>query len=270
MKLYLLDNGWMECDANRMVNHTTIATANNKNARHQWIKIPTWSLLIEHPKAGYVIYDFSRSPDEDLSNIAQRTRELFPYFCREEQRLENQLSAVGVTTRDIKTAVLSHFHFDHMGNAPLFTHCEVYAPGKDFEQAVQTTHRDPDIEKHGSYVKKYVDLTFKKLHLVDEGEDVELFDGVTALNLPGHTPGLLGLLVRLKNSGTFIFPSDAIYTAKNYGPPALASGNFYDSLSFFASIEKVRALQKKHDAKVIFSHDMDFFSTLKKAPEFYD
>lgn len=44
----------------------------------------------------------------------------------------------------------------------------------------------------------------------------------------------------------------------------------YDSLSFFTSIEKVRSLAKKHDAQVMFPHDMKFFKTLKTAPRYYD
>ena len=81
---------------------------------------------------------------------------------------------------------------------------------------------------------------------------------------------MLGLVVETKNDGVLIFPSDAIYTRANYGPPAKLSGIVYDSLSFFESIEKVRRLAKKHNAKVMFPHDMEFFKTLKLAPECYE
>ena len=270
MKIYILDSGWIECDANRMVNYTTVATNSNRDVKHKWIKIPVWSLLIEHPQAGYIIYDFSRSPQEDFTLIPQRVQELFPYYWHEQQNMQTQLAGLGLQATDIKTAVLSHFHFDHMGNAPLFVHCELYVPKLDFANAKAITSATDDIEEHGSYIKKYVELPFKKITLVEPDKDVEIFPGITLLNLPGHTPGLLGLMVELKESGTLIFPSDAIYTAENYGPPVRASGNIYDSLAFFASIEKIRALQKKKNAKIIFSHDMSCFQALKKAPEYYD
>ena len=48
------------------------------------------------------------------------------------------------------------------------------------------------------------------------------------------------------------------------------SGFLYDSLSFFKSIEKVRALEKKYNAKVVYAHDYEFFQTLDLAPKFYD
>ena len=77
-------------------------------------------------------------------------------------------------------------------------------------------------------------------------------------------------MVETKNDGVLIFPSDAIYTKANYGPPAKMSAIVYDSLAFLESIEKVRGLAKKLNAKVMFPHDMEFFQTLKLAPRYYD
>jgi hypothetical protein len=44
----------------------------------------------------------------------------------------------------------------------------------------------------------------------------------------------------------------------------------YDTLAFFDSVEKVREYAKKYDARVMFSHDMEFFQTMKQAPDFYE
>ena len=48
------------------------------------------------------------------------------------------------------------------------------------------------------------------------------------------------------------------------------SGIVYDSVSFTDSIEKIRRLQGKYDAKVMYSHDMPFFKTMRLAPRYYD
>ena len=42
------------------------------------------------------------------------------------------------------------------------------------------------------------------------------------------------------------------------------------SLSFLKSIEKVRRLAKKYDAKVFPANDWEFFQTMKLAPEYYE
>ena len=48
------------------------------------------------------------------------------------------------------------------------------------------------------------------------------------------------------------------------------SGFMYDSVSFLKSIEKVRNLAKKYNAKVFPAHDWEFFQTMKLAPEYYE
>jgi hypothetical protein len=42
-----------------------------------------------------------------------------------------------------------------------------------------------------------------------------------------------------------------------------------DNLAYYRSIEKVRELAAKENGRVMFSHDMDFFMTMKKAPDYY-
>lgn len=102
-------------------------------------------------------------------------------------------------------------------------------------------------------------------------KDFELVQGVEIITLPGHTPGLLGIVVHCKQAGTLIFPQDAVYTRENYGPPAKASGIMFDNLAFFESIDKIRAYEKKYAAKVMFSHDMEYFEKeIKKAPAYYE
>ena len=77
------------------------------------------------------------------------------------------------------------------------------------------------------------------------------------------------MILHLDNDGTLIFPSDAVYLEKNYGVNAKLPGINYDSITYMKSIEKVKKLQKKHNAKIMFPHDLEQFKKMKKAPEFY-
>ena len=43
----------------------------------------------------------------------------------------------------------------------------------------------------------------------------------------------------------------------------------YDSLGFQKSVEKLRRLQRKYNARIIFPHDLAQFETLEKCPIFY-
>ena len=244
IKVFILDNGHLECDANWMVAGTVVGTKQNKNPRTKWIKVPTYAVLVTHSK-GNLLFDLGTHPDANEKYPG--AAEFFPYYHDSQQLFERQLELAGVKPIDISVVVLSHLHFDHSGNLHLFDHADIYLHPSELEA-------NPEIE-------------IKKPHPVDK--DFEILPGVEVITLPGHTAGLLGLVVHLEEEGTLIFPADAVYTSANYGPPPKASGIVYDSLSYFKSIEKIRNLEKLHSAKVMFAHDMPFFENIKKAPEYY-
>ncbi len=252
MKVYILDNGWLECDANWMVAMSVVGTKGNPHPQARWIKIPVYAVLIDHPE-GKFLFDTGCAPT--ISNDPQSA---FPYYHGENQTLERQLSLAHTRPEEIKAVILSHTHFDHAGNIGLFKHAEIYVHKAEIEHApTPGLSAALDRESLG-----------KRCHLVEN--DQEFAKGVRLITLPGHSYGVLGLVVETKRDGVLIFPSDAVYTRANYGPPAKLSGIVYDSLSFFDSIEKVRRLAKQHNAKVMFPHDMEFFKTLKTAPQYYE
>ena len=267
MRVYVLDNGWLECDENWMVAQSVLGTKDAKNPTANWIKIPVYAVLIDHP-TGKILFDCGCHPDAMKGYWPDGLQAVFPYYYNENQDFKKQLELTGTKPEDIKTIILSHMHLDHAGNLHLFKHADVYVHKKDFEFGHTLIHQSPNPGEHGAYVKADLEVPIKKFHLIEK--DVELVEGVELITLPGHTPGVLGLVLRLKKEGVLIFPQDAIYTSRNYGPPAKASSIVYDSLSFFESIEKVRFIAKKYNAKVMFSHDMDFFKTMKLAPKYYE
>jgi glyoxylase-like metal-dependent hydrolase (beta-lactamase superfamily II) len=191
---------------------------------------------------------------------------IFPYYYNDYQLLPKQLALADTKPEEIKTVILSHLHLDHAGNTRLFKNAEIYVHKRDFEYAKRLVASSPNPADHGAYVKSDLDIPPYKLRFVEN--DNKLADGIELISLPGHTPGLLGLMVHLEE-GTFIFPADALYTQENYGPPTKMSGIVYDTIAFRASIEKIRDLQAKYQAKIMFSHDLPFFKTLKMAPQSY-
>ena len=157
-------------------------------------------------------------------------------------------------------------HLDHAGGLHLFPHANIYVPKEDYEYAQVMVHKNADPTKHGGYVKADCEAVGNYI-LVEK--DFELVEGVKIVCLPGHTPNLLGVVVKLKNA-TYILPQDCVYTEEIYGPQAKGSGLLYDSISYFKSIEKVREIQKQYNAEVIFAHDYEYFKKLRLAPEYYE
>jgi glyoxylase-like metal-dependent hydrolase (beta-lactamase superfamily II) len=266
LKLYILDNGWLEGDANYIVAMSVKGTLENKTPRIKWIKVPVYTVLIDYPE-GKILFDTGCHPEAMTGYWPPGLKSIFPYYHNDNQLLLKQLKLTDTTPEEIKTVILSHMHLDHAGNTHLFRHAEIYVHRKDYVYGKSLINSSQDPNDHGAYVKADLEIPEDKLHFVDN--DFEFTKNIEIITLPGHTPGILGLMVHLENDGTLIFPMDAVYTEKNYGPPVKMSGIVYDSISFVNSIEKVRNLQKKYNAKVMYSHDMPFFKTMKLTPQYY-
>lgn len=269
MKLYVLNTGYLESDRNNLIAGATMGTYATPKVENAWVKLPVMAFLIETDEKEYILYDLGSHPEAMNGHWSQFLQQVYPLYQTPEQQLDKQLALCGVKPEDIKTVVLSHMHLDHAGNLHMFPHADVYVPKLDFMNAQAMVHQNADPNTHGGYVKGDMDQVVKQYHMVDGEDDFELRPGIDIVNLPGHTPGLLGMVVHLKG-GTIILPQDAVYTTENYGPPAKMSGLLYDSTQFMKSIEKVRKLQKKYNAQVFFAHDEDFFPSLKCAPEYYE
>jgi len=267
MKLFILNTGYLETDKNNVEACSNIGTYSNPTIQNEWIKLPVLSFLIEN-NGEYILYDTGSHPDAMKGYWPKNLQEIYPLFQADEEKLENQLALCGVKPEDINTVILSHMHLDHAGNLHLFKHADIYVSKADFMHSQTQVRLNPSPITHGGYVKADLDVPIKQYHLIEN--DFEIAQNINIINLPGHTPGLLGLVIHLKKEGTFILPQDCIYTEAVFGPPAKASGLLYDSINYFKSIEKVRDLGKRHNAKIIFAHDYMFSKTLKTAPEFYD
>lgn len=266
MKLYILNTGYLETDKNNVVAGATVGTYDKPIVENEWIKLPVMAFLIDTGK-GYILYDTGSNPEAMNGYWQESLRQIYPLYQKPEERLENQLKLCGVKPEEIHTVVVSHMHLDHAGNLQLFPHATVYVPKLDFMTAQVQVRLNPDPNTHGGYVKGDLDRSVEQYVMVEE--DFELCKGVEVINLPGHTPGLLGLVVHLPNQ-TLILPQDCIYNSEIYGPPSKMAGLMNDSIAFPKSIEKVRKLAKKYNAKVIFAHDEEFFKTLKVAPKYYE
>ena len=268
-RFYILDTGYLEIDKNQMLANATLGTIDDKNPPAQWIQIPVYCVLINSPKKGWILFDTGCHPDGMNGRWSPMSLKVAPYYHTEEQLLVNQLKLLGLKPEDIGTVVLSHMHCDHAGGLFLFKDtAEVYVNRDDFMKALLLVYSSQDPNASGGTCKADVIEPVQKYHFLGN-KDYEIAPGVELLFTPGHSAGLMALMVHLKNE-TYIFPVDSLNMAANYGPPARMSTVTVDSAACQASIEKIRELDERYNAKVIFPHDIEQFKTLKLAPEYYE
>jgi N-acyl homoserine lactone hydrolase len=117
--------------------------------------------------------------------------------------LLSRLNQIGIKPEDIDTVVLSHFHFDHVINAHLFPKATYllskveaeYVTGGSGDWAVPEYYFEA-LEKTG------------RLQLIEP--ETQVTTGIRTIATPGHTPGLLSLLVEEPGIPTTLIASDAV------------------------------------------------------------
>lgn len=100
------------------------------------------------------------------------------------------LSARGLKPGDIHLVVLSHLHFDHVLNLPLFRNAEVFVAGAEIRHAEQVSSGDTIDHALVDFWRGL--LEGRKLALVEESAAIG--DGWRLSVKPGHTPGCMALL----------------------------------------------------------------------------
>jgi glyoxylase-like metal-dependent hydrolase (beta-lactamase superfamily II) len=260
MGTMIIDKGWHVAMCNP-------ATRTNPNPNAILWPIPAIGILIRHPDAGYILFDTGWAPDTPRNPMWDET---FPLEISREQFIDKQLEMLGLSVNDISMIVLSHMHWDHSGGLRFFSGTEaghnIFVGKKDFTEALITTHTSCIPDSNNYYLRSILDIEDLDFNLVEE--DTELAPGVELILLEGHTPGVLGILLHLEH-GNYIMPSDAIFNSELYGPPINFPAILYDSFGFQRSIAKVRKLQERYGATIIYSHDPVTFKNYKLAPYTY-
>lgn len=165
-----------------------------------------------------------------------------------------QLAKIGLKPSDIDTLIMTHTHIDHVGGIGDFPQVPIviHADERAYPQPIYWNDRSP------------IDWPDNEYQLIDA--DHEFCPGITLLTTPGHAPGHLSLLVRLPETGNVLLIGDAISR-----PAELEEGfgGSWDEAAAQASADKLMAIAQRENAFIIYGHDPEQWSRLKKAPDFY-
>lgn len=170
----------------------------------------------------------------------------------DEHRIDNALTARGVSPEDITTVVYSHLHFDHCAYGELLPNARLLVQKRELQYAVT-----PDAVHCSGYEVGYKGVLPAWMKAFDRMETVdgvsEVTDGCVMLPLPGHSPGSAGVVFRTRK-GSFAVVGDLVNLMENWQgaggrhvPPALHS----DLSACYASFS---LLEKEADV-VLASHD---------------
>jgi N-acyl homoserine lactone hydrolase len=171
-----------------------------------------------------------------------------------------QFESIGVAPDDIDRLVLSHAHYDHVGNCRLFPKARWIA---------QRIERDvmfgPNPEEFGYVRELFETLGGNPTEIVEGDHDVFGDGAVRIIFTPGHTLGHCSLLVRLPDTGPVILSGDVAHNRDNFRLRRVPTFNA-NPVSTVASMDRVDTLLREEGATFCINHDTEQNSTLPHVP----
>lgn len=240
MRLYILAGGLLEAD--RAVIHPS-------DDSHRRVMLPCTQVLIESGSR-WVLFDTGMPPEAagDPSGL-ERTRGIDPRWIQPymapQERVDAQLAELGLAISDLELVVNTHFHFDHAGQNGLFTEVTIAAQEAELAAA-----------QDGGYAPGW---DAPGLHYRAVRDDWSPLPNVEMLSTPGHSPGHQSMLVRI-GPQPWLFTFDAVYTEEHWRANTL--GAVREVATARASMDRLRDIAEREDARLIFGHDIAQWESL--------
>ncbi|MEL6875873.1 MAG: N-acyl homoserine lactonase family protein, partial [Pseudomonadota bacterium] len=233
----------------------------------RWVSLPLQCFLIEH-RDGLVLFDTGIDPAiiTDKGYIKQAIgRFLLPRIFRfhqaETDRIDHVLAEAGIAACDIRKAVISHLHFDHVGGIAQIPQADLLVSEREWK-ILSSPHPE-----HQWILREHIEIPSAKWQQISFAPtDDPLFgefDGIydiagdgsmILLPTPGHTPGSMSLLIRQEGWDPILLVGDLTYeTASLEQDIVPGTGDKKTLLSTFAKIRRLRDFLP--DLTIVASHD---------------
>ena len=253
-----IERGTITTDLNHIIEGARMGTADDPDPETVMTDGPVYNIVIDHPEAT-ILWDTGSHPEADAGHWPA---DLYAAFEHTGLRpLEDDLTDAGYAVDDIDAVIQTHLHLDHAGGLYAFegTDVPIYVHERELKYAYYSAKTDAGDEAYlaGDFDR---DLNWEIVH----GDREQRFADLEFVRLPGHTPGLLGLVIELEDVGTVVLAGDQAYTRENYRDERPMGGALlWSKRHWRESLRTLEDIERRRDATVICGHDGDDLETLE-------
>lgn len=163
------------------------------------------------------------------------------------------LARLAIDPDEVAQVIITHFHYDHIGNVKLFPNAELIVPAEEFAFYTSPMARRLQIAEHveASEVDVIVDANEAGRVRLVEGT-VEISPGVSGDVVGGHAPGQMIVSIEV-GDGNVVLTSDAVHLYEELGEDR-PFGVFVDLPGMYATFDLLKELER-NGATVVPGHD---------------
>lgn len=214
MKLYFVSTGYGKVPLGLFV----------QGGGRKKVRFPMLCAVIERDE-GLVLFDtgIGTRIAEDFRPLAHRGNWLFSKavmrteFDPARDALVNQMPALGLDPADVRYAVISHLHWDHAGGMRDFPRSRFIVNRREWDEATSRKGIAAGAYIKGQFAGAGLDIQListdpeKPCLSFPASYDVFGDGSMLLVDVPGHAPGQLGMLVNLPSGRRFFLAGDSFY-----------------------------------------------------------
>ena len=198
--------------------------------------------ILKHPVFAWLIEGDGHKYLVDTGMASTKISQKYHHDGRQDPgtAIHEQLAKMGVQTDEIEAIIFTHLHWDHCYNMKQFKKARYITSDVEYAFAL-----DPIPPYWGSYEHEKAGLTppFKdcKFDLIS-GEQ-KIYDGITIVPTPGHSPGHIAVSINT-SQGDYWIIGDLMLCRENLSPdvkhgwPMTPPGRFSNFVDLWHSMEK--------------------------------
>lgn len=242
------------------------------------IEFPSYAAAIGHPVHGWTLFDTGYA--EHFLTATERLparlyRQLLPVTLPDDQHLPDQLRGLGIDPLDVRRVVVSHFHGDHVAGLRDYPNARIVAGAAGAAQVTRLS--GINALRHGLLPAMLPDGTRDRIDAVEDlpatpyGRDL-LGDGsLLVVDLPGHMPGHVGLLLTADDGRQVLLAGDAAWFTRSVtdlAPPSRLAGIAFDDwTAAMGTLGRLHALHRaRPDLLVLPAHCAEGAATWHTGP----